>query len=417
MSVPGALLVVDDNELNRDMLSRRLQRKGYDVTVAEHGRRALELIAERPFDLVLLDVMMPDLNGLEVLADLRKSHSASDLPVIMATARSRSEDVVEALNLGANDYVTKPLDFPVVLARVQTQLTLKRAVDQVRLLELELVERNRVLESANGRMARDLKAAARVQEALLPRGTPGVSGLECAWTFRPCDELAGDGLGIVRLDASRVGLYVLDVSGHGVASALLSVSIARVLTPPDDPASILMRPAADGDRPGPASPAEVLDRLNLLFPFDLATEKFFTMVYGVFDAATGEFRYASAGHPGPVHLPADGPPALLEGRGFPVGLAEESCQERSLVMRAGDRLLLYSDGVPEAADLDGRLFGNERLLGAVDRARDEPLSAGVAALRMDVERWCGDAGVQDDVSILAVEFSGAIDRSDVARRA
>jgi serine/threonine protein kinase/DNA-binding NarL/FixJ family response regulator len=120
------LLVVDDNEENRDMLGRRLERKGFTVLTAEGGQQAVEMIAKQPVDLVLLDIMMPGMTGLEVLKILRAAAQTADLPVIMATAKTESADVIEALELGANDYVTKPLDFPVVLARVQAQLRLRR---------------------------------------------------------------------------------------------------------------------------------------------------------------------------------------------------------------------------------------------------------------------------------------------------
>ncbi len=106
-----ALLIVDDEELNRDGLSRRLQRQGYEVVAAKSGQEAIELLGEREFDLVLLDIMMPGMNGLEVLKFLRRVDSLVDLPIIMVTAKGESEDMVEALELGANDYVTKPLDF------------------------------------------------------------------------------------------------------------------------------------------------------------------------------------------------------------------------------------------------------------------------------------------------------------------
>ena len=128
----GALLVVDDNEMNRDMLARRLMRRGYSVTVAADGHQALAMLKAQPFDLVLLDIMMPGISGLDVLQILREKYSVADLPVIMATAKDQSEDIVTALRLGANDYVTKPLDFPVVLARTETQLSLKRAMEEIR---------------------------------------------------------------------------------------------------------------------------------------------------------------------------------------------------------------------------------------------------------------------------------------------
>ncbi len=134
----ASLLLVDDDESNRDVLSYRLESNGYTVATAADGTEALALIGQRRFDLVLLDILMPGPSGLEVLQTVRKTQGLTDLPIIMATALDRSSDVVQALQQGANDYVTKPFDFPVVLARVQTQLALKRAVEQIRYLREEI---------------------------------------------------------------------------------------------------------------------------------------------------------------------------------------------------------------------------------------------------------------------------------------
>ncbi|MCC6128333.1 MAG: response regulator [Acidobacteria bacterium] len=149
------LLVVDDVEMNRDMLSRRLRSRGYTVSLADSGYAALERIAEGGLDAVLLDVMMPGLTGLDVLREVRKTISASQLPVIMATARDQSEDIVEALKLGANDYVTKPLDFPVVLARLETHLQLKRSQEEIRSLAQQLEVRNQFIRKTFGRYLSD----------------------------------------------------------------------------------------------------------------------------------------------------------------------------------------------------------------------------------------------------------------------
>ena len=154
---PGSvsLLVVDDNELNRDMLSRRLGSRGFKVAVAEDGERALAMVELQHFDLVLLDVMMPGLSGIDVLKRLRERWPESDLPVVMATARDGTEDVVEALRLGANDYVTKPLDFAVVLARVETQLSLRRQKQEIKRLAENLELRNRFIQTLFGRYISD----------------------------------------------------------------------------------------------------------------------------------------------------------------------------------------------------------------------------------------------------------------------
>jgi len=138
----GPLLVVDDEEMNRDMLARRLQRRGYIVETATGGQQALDMVAVGRFDLILLDIMMPGMDGMEVLGHLRKQYSMRELPVIMTTAKDDSHSVVDALDAGANDYVTKPIDFPVLMARIEMQLSRKR-------LDEELLEAKEAAEAAN----------------------------------------------------------------------------------------------------------------------------------------------------------------------------------------------------------------------------------------------------------------------------
>lgn len=149
------ILVVDDNEMNRDLLSRRLIRKGFHVDVAEDGFKALDWIDQNPCDLVLLDIMMPGMSGIEVLEKVREKRDGTELPIIMATAKDTREDIVGALKSGANDYVTKPLDFPVVLARVNAQLGLKKANDQVRSLVRDVERRNEFIRNVFGRYLTD----------------------------------------------------------------------------------------------------------------------------------------------------------------------------------------------------------------------------------------------------------------------
>lgn len=130
LKLPGSpedyhILIVDDEEMNRDMLSRRLQRAGFRCTLAADGFEALDKVEVEDFDLIVLDIMMPRLSGLEVLHTLRKEHDPLALPIVMATAKTETDDIVTALKLGANDYVTKPINFPVVLARLQSILALR----------------------------------------------------------------------------------------------------------------------------------------------------------------------------------------------------------------------------------------------------------------------------------------------------
>jgi sigma-B regulation protein RsbU (phosphoserine phosphatase) len=399
MAGTANILVVDDVSANLQVLTGMLKDRGYKARPVPNGKLALLAARKEPPDLILLDINMPEMNGYEVCQQLKADESLRGIPVIFISALNENLDKVKAFAIGGVDYLTKPFQMEELHARVETHLKLRR-------LQIELEESNARLAKANGRMSRDLKAAARIQETFLPRELPRVPGTSFAWIYRPCDLLAGDGLNIVPLGDGKVGLYILDVSGHGVASALLSVTLCRLLSGPSEPSSILIRDRDDRDRQVITAPALVADELNRLFPFDSATEQFATLVYGILDAATREFRYVSAGHPGPLHVPSGSDPVLLESHGFPIGLADGAYTERSVRLGAGDRLYLYSDGVPEAMNPSGKQFGNDRLVEAIGRGRSEALQESIGILLGEVARWQGSERPQDDISILAVEVTG-----------
>ena len=395
---PSSILAVDDTPANLQVLAGMLKDRGYKVRPVPSGKLALQAAGRDPPDLILLDINMPEMNGYEVCEHLKADDHLKGIPVIFISALAEQLDKVKAFAIGGVDYITKPFQMEELHARVETHLKVRR-------LQIELEEVNVRLLKANNRMSRDLQAAAKIQATFLPREAPRVPGTNFAWIYRPCDELAGDGLNVIPLSDGKVGLYILDVSGHGVASALLSVTMSRLLSPPSEPTSILIHDAGKLDGIKITPPAEVATRLNRLFPFDVATEQLTTMVYGILDAATGDFRYVSAGHPGPVHLPLGGAPVILESQGFPIGLTDSPYEERSVRLAAGDRLYLYSDGVSEAMDPAGNQFGNARLMQAIDHARSETLKKSVETLLSAITQWQGSERFQDDISILAVEMA------------
>jgi len=190
----ATILVVDDNELNRDLLSRRLSKQGFHTPLANDAFEALEWLDENHCDLILLDIMMPGMSGIEMLEKVRQTRNASELPVIMATAKDTREDIVGALRAGANDYVTKPIDFPVVLARVNTQLDLKRANDRARALAADLEKRNEFIRSVFGRYLTD-----EIAETLLD----SPEGLALGGERREMSILMADIRGFTRMSAQR----------------------------------------------------------------------------------------------------------------------------------------------------------------------------------------------------------------------
>ena len=394
---PANILVVDDVAANLQVLTGMLKDRGYKARPVPNGKLALLAARKDPPDLILLDINMPDMNGYEVCQTLKGDHQLQGIPVIFISALNENLDKVKAFAIGGVDYLTKPFQMEELHARVETHLKLRR-------LQLELEQTNTRLAQANTRMSRDLKAAARIQGTFLPQELPSVPGLEFTWLYQPCDELAGDGLNVVALGDGKVGLYILDVSGHGVASALLTVTLSRLLSPPTDPSSVLTRAgSAEGRTIIP--PAQVADHLNRLFPFDPVTEQFATLVYGILDPATGEFRYVSAGHPGPVHLPSGAEPVILPSQGSPIGLADDPYEERSVHLNAGDRLYLFSDGVPEAMNAAGKPLGDAQVLEVIRLGRLGALNASVTSLQESLRQWHGTAPPHDDISILAVEVA------------
>jgi sigma-B regulation protein RsbU (phosphoserine phosphatase) len=248
----------------------------------------------------------------------------------------------------------------------------------------------------------DLRLAARVQRALLPPAEVQVETLRVAHSFHPCEDLAGDSVGVVPLPENRLALYVLDVSGHGVGAALLSFTLTHLLSPTMEGALISEN---RGSGACVVPPSRVAEQLNRQFPMD-RTRQYFTLVYGVIDPSSGRFTYVVAGHPAPVLMPRAGAPVPVAGGGLPIGMMDDAVfEEEHLTLGFGDRLYFYTDGTIEALNAGEEEFGQERLLSEFARCRDYPLRTGLDRVAAAVRDWCRGS-LKDDVSLLGVERVG-----------
>lgn len=288
---------------------------------------------------------------------------------------------------------------------VQSDITERVQAEQSVRDALSLLESvNRQLTSANRRMKRELAAAAKIQQALLPDRVPDTPTARFQWKLVPCEELAGDIVNIFRLDADHVGIYLLDVTGHGVAAALLAVSVSRMLSPFGNVGFLPCEAnQEDGRKYRLLEPAEVADNLNRIFAWDPDAGQFFTLIYGVLDLRSLTFRYVSAGHPPPIHINASGDAVLPRGNGLPIGLSETPYEEQVIQLAPGDRMWLYSDGLTETANPNQEAFGNARLLETLRRKAAAPLEEGLETLLAELRAWRGDRPFDDDISLVAVE--------------
>lgn len=448
------VLIAEDSRIQAKMLQKRLTQAGYEVRWAENGKDALEMtLAKRP-DLIISDIEMPVMSGYEYCEAVKTNPDLRTIPLILLSTLSQPEDIIQGLHVGADNYVTKPYDANFLLARVSDLLSTPLGDDdddQGQILDVQLggktyqvkagtqrvlnllvstfanaVEKNNELvranedlsharddleqsnmklESTNARMTRDLDAAAKIQHSLLPTSQPSTDIAEFSWRYIPCDELAGDFLNVLRLDEKHVAAFVVDVSGHGVASSLLSVAIGRVMTAQATESSLLVKKISGSDEKRIVTPGQVAAELNRRFPMEEQGELYFTMIYGVLNLETLEFQFTSCGHPGLVHVPKSGDPALIETEGFAIGWFEDvEYDEHTLQLNNGDRLFLYSDGIPEAMDQDLNELGNDRMLEQFAGTSTKPLDESVASMLESVKRWCAVNGPKDDISILGLQI-------------
>ena len=393
---------------------------GFTLNLVQDGEAALSTSQTLKPDLIFLDVTLPDLSGFDTCLRLKEQDATKDIPVIFVTPPSDTVSTVKGFSVGAVDYVTRPFQIDEVMARITTHLKIRNL--QVLLeeiianLQAEVAERKRaeealqesmqMVQQANDRMKNDLAAAARVQQALLPDILPVLPGVSFAWTYRPCSELGGDSLNVFQLDADHVGLYVLDVSGHGVSASLLSVTLSRVLIPRRDSSCLFIKYNRSPQTETLVPPPEIATRLNRMFPMSEDERQYFTLIYGILNIRNGVFRYTCAGHPPPLYLAPHQPVSPCEIGNVPIGLFEDShYDEGTIQLEPGGRLFLYSDGVLEAQNTSREFFGETRLGKRLEATQDATLQVSVDSTVKAVLDWTGNQHAQDDLSILAFEWA------------
>ncbi len=401
------ILVVDDDRISRKLISRHVMALGYEAIECDDGEQAWEIITSMEISLVITDWMMPGMDGIELCARIRNSHLRHYIYTIIVTARDEQADLVHGMDAGADDFLVKPVTREVLGACI-------RAGGRILDLQSRLEARNRKLEASRdhlqralGIMKKDLEAAAQVQKGLIPKRNTVHAGVRFHWLFQPCAHVAGDIFNCFSLDERHLGFYLLDVSGHGIPAAMLSVMIGKQLVPNVAHDNLLKRWQPEPPYYYLVPPEKVVLDLNQRFQSAEPFSRYFTMIYGIIDRTTGLVRLCQAGHPHPVLVHGNGRATAMGQNGFPVGILPNAHFEGyELRLSPGDRLVLYSDGITDCVNERNDAFGRDRLVRLLAGTIGESLVTSAQALDRRLRRWRGSNAFVDDMTLLALEYTG-----------
>jgi len=375
------LLLVDDAPANIQ-IANSILKDSYKIRIATNGAKALELASVTPLpDLILLDVMMPEMDGYEVCTRLKMSAETRDIPVIFLTGQTEIEDETKGFEVGAVDYIHKPLSPAIVKARVQTHLVLRGIRKQ---LALQLLT-----------IQKELETAREIQLSILPEEIPKIGGLDIAARYIPMTSVAGDFYDFIVVDEKHLGILVADVSGHGMPAALIASMLKIALAAQESHA---------------ADPAQLLLGLNqaLCGKFQ---RHYVTAAYLFLDMLKGTLRYAGAGHP-PLLLwsRSEGVRAVEENGLFLGKFPQAAYSFVELPLKAGDWALLYTDGIPETTNPLQIEFGTDRFKHFLETEQSTSADHFADRLLKELSQWSvRDSGEDsdDDVTLVAIHVDGA----------
>jgi phosphoserine phosphatase RsbU/P len=400
------VLVVDDSRLQRRILVSFLKKWGFEIFEADSGECALEICAKSMPDLVLSDWMMPGMSGLEFCRLFREMPRDGYGYFILLTSKSEKNEVAQGLDAGADDFLTKPVNSGELRARIT-------AGDRIFCMQQELSDKNRMisdtlgqLQAAYDKIDKDLIQAKKIQESLVPDRARDFGAAQVSLLLKPCGHIGGDLVGMFSPGQDQVGFYSIDVSGHGITSAMMTARLGGYLSSSYFDQNVGMRPHNDQTH-SLREPEEVACLLNSRLLADTGIEEYFTMAYATADLRTGRIQLVQAGHPHPLVLRKDGSVEFIGKGGIPIGLLPDVTYEQfETTLAQGDRLLLYSDGFTECQMNNGKMLDDDGLIELIQNS--PPGQSGQEFL--DDLFWAltrsmsPEHGIEDDVSAILFEY-------------
>lgn len=408
----ASILVVDDSASYRFLLVSLLKHWQFAVFEAENGRDALDILELHPINMVISDWEMPVMDGLTLCTHIRQNYAERYIYLVLVTVRQSIEDLIMGLDAGADDFLSKPVNQSELRARLH-------AGERILTLEATLAARNKKLSDAYQQIETDLQMAAKLQRSVLPAEQLMVNGFRAEWMFIPSAYVSGDLLNFFPLGARHIGFYSVDVAGHGVGAAMLSLSVARQFLHGRTVESMLIRESDTPEGYTVTPPHRVVAELNRRFCLeneDVAS--YFTLIYGVIDTGSGSGLLCQAGHPTPFIVGPDGSVLPVGEGGAPVGLmADMDYQDSEFALRQGDRLFLFTDGIIECENVRQQLFGEQNLQALLAAGCQQPVQASFQRVERALAEWHlnaadgdeyktgkGRSAFTDDISLLVIEW-------------
>jgi serine phosphatase RsbU (regulator of sigma subunit) len=373
---PPLILIVDDNPTNVDILQARLRAHNYEILTAKDGEAGLAMAREKQPDLILLDIMMPKMDGIEVCRRLKGDPSLPFMPIIMVTAKADSKDVVAGLEAGGDEYLTKPVDHAALVARVKSMLRIKALHDTV------------LKQSAQLRV--QLETATKIQSLFWPR-IPELKAGGHIWAVSvPADYVGGDLYDVIPLPDDSLLAYVADVSDKGVPAALIMAALSTKIR-----SETLVQREVD----------KLLETANKNM-YRLASEEgfFATIALARYWPSSGKIQLALGGHLSPLWIAEGGIKNLPQIEGISLGVTPDVHYGiEEILLSPGESILFFTDGVVEAQNEKNELFGGDRLVSYIKNSKGPPWGEGL----LDVIRgWRGNASANDDLTILEIWRDG-----------
>ena len=375
------ILVVDDEPLNINILVDLLKGK-YKMMAAKNGLQALKAArSKNKPDLILLDIMMPEMDGYEVCAALKSDETTKDIPIMFVSAMNEDSDETKGFELGAIDYITKPISPSILKARVQTQLELKKAQQLIK------VQQKRMQDELN--IARD------IQLSMVPKSFPEYDSIDIYAKLEPAREIGGDLYDVFMIDNESLCLCVGDVSGKGAPAALFMAM-----------AKTLIKSYASSD----LSTASVVTRVNDELCLNNDESLFVTLFVSILNINTGELRYTNAGHNYPYIIKEDKTLITIKQKHGPIVAAMDELiyKEDTLKLDKNDTLFLFTDGVTEAMNADEELYGEKRLEEFLAKSDVKDVKQTINSLLRDIESYEAGNPQTDDITLLSCLYKGVV---------